>query len=110
MALVPIAVPSFPDVPHAPGVPPVLRQIGAVVNNVALLVADAVVIARMFAGPQWGIFRAGQPVIIGDSVIGVDYRREWRVSDHSLEKGAFASYDKVAVPYDVRVTFAFSGK
>lgn len=109
MALIPVVVPTFPDVPAAPGVPPVLRSIATTIDKVALLTADAVVIARLFAGPQWGIFKAGVPVLIGDSVVGVDYRREWRVANYPVEKGGFASYNKVAEPFDVRVTFACSG-
>jgi hypothetical protein len=109
MALTPVPVPTFPDVPVAPGVPPVLRSIQATVDKVALLTADAIVIARMFTGPQWGIFLDGTPVLIGDSVVGVDYRHEWRVANYPVEKGGFASYNKVAEPFDIRVTFACSG-
>jgi hypothetical protein len=110
MPLVPLAVPAFPDVPRAPGVPAVLRLAGAVQNALVLLVADAVIIARMFAGPQWGIWdQSGRPLVIGDSVAGVDFRQEWRVSDYPIERGSFASYDKVAVPFDIRVTFSVSG-
>lgn len=109
MALVPISVSPFPDVPAAPGVPPVLRQVGAAIATVALLAADVVSIVRMFSGPQWGIFQNGAPVLIGDSVVGVDYRREWRVANYQVEQGGFASYNKVAEPFDVRVTFACSG-
>lgn len=109
MALTPIPVPPFPDVPVAPGVPPVLRSIGQAVERVALLAADAVAIIRMFEGPQWGIFLDGVPILVGDSVVGVDYRREWRVATYPVEGGGFASYNKVAEPFDVRVTFACSG-
>jgi hypothetical protein len=110
MALTDIIVPAFPDVPSVPGVPAVLRQIGAVTNNIALLAADVASIARMFLGPQWGILKGGQPLLVGNSVVAFDFRKEWRVSDYPVEKGAFASYDKVAVPFDVRITFAVSGE
>jgi hypothetical protein len=111
MALSNIIVPPFPDVPAAPGLPPVLRQVGAAVNNVEMLTADVVSIVRMFQGPQWGIFdQNGGPVLIGDSVISVDYRKEYRISDYPIEEGAFASYNKVQDPFDVRVVFACTGK
>lgn len=109
MALTNIIVPAFPDVPRAPGVPSVLRQVGALANNVVMLAADVASIARMFLGPQWGIFKDGAPIFVGDSVLGVDYRREWRVSDFPIEAGGFASYNKVQVPFDVRVIFSVSG-
>jgi hypothetical protein len=111
VALANVLVPTYPDVPRAPGVPPVLRQAGAIESNIVLLAADAVSIVRMFAGPQWGIFtQAGGPLIIGDSVVSLDFRKEWRIADYPIEQGAFASYNKVETPFDIRVTFASSGQ
>lgn len=103
---------QYPDVPKANGVPPVLRQAGAVVNTVVLLAADAKTLLQgLFGGPQWGIFTpAGAAALVGDSVVGVDFRSEWRVSDYPMEQGAFAAYDKVTEPFDVRVTFSNSGQ
>src|SRR5579862_728108 len=110
MALANIVVPAYPDVPRAPGVPPVLRSIGVAQANMIMLAADAYSIVRLFRGPQWGIFSAsGAPILIGDSVLAFDYRREWRVSDYPVEEGGFASYVKVSTPFDVRITFAVSG-
>lgn len=100
----------YPDVPDAPGVPPVLRQSGGnLAVDVALLTADVLIgLSGLFLS-QWGIFDAsGAPAFIGDAVLGVDFRDEARVSDFPLEAGAFASYNKVDVPFDVRVTFAIS--
>jgi hypothetical protein len=114
MALAPNSVSRFPDVPRAPGVPPVLRQIGAIENKVVAIVSDAVSILKLFgigAGPQWGIFdQRGAPVLLGDSVVAVDYRKEYRISDYPVEQGGFASYNKVQQPFDVRVSFAVAGK
>lgn len=78
---------------------------------VTILASDAAQIAHAFAPPQWGIFSGfGAPLLIGDSVVAVDYRREYRISDYPVEEGGFGSYDKVSDPYDVRVTIAVSGK
>lgn len=102
---------SFPNVPVAPGVPPVLRAAETVADNAILLAADAAILAHAFQGPQWGIFdQANRPVITGDTVLGVDFRKEWRVSDYPIEEGGFASYNKVRTPFDIRVRFAYSGK
>ncbi len=100
----------YPDVPDVPGVPPVLRQSGVnLAIDVALLTADVLTGLGGLFLPQWGIFDAlGAPAFIGDAVLGVDFRDEARVSDFSLEAGAFSSYNKVDVPFDVRVTFAVS--
>jgi hypothetical protein len=60
----------------------------------------------MFTGPRWGIFnRNGLPVAPWETVIKIDYRREMRVAEFPIEDGGFASYNKVAVPYDVRISF-----
>jgi hypothetical protein len=109
MALANVIVPAFPDVPRAPGVPPVLRAIGGATTNIVMLAADAVAIIRLFRGPQWGLFANGVPLLIGDSVLAFDFRKEWRISDYPIEQGGFRSYDKIEVPFDVRITFAVSG-
>lgn len=98
---------QFPDVPLADGVPPVLRQIGAVTAPVVLLLSDAASLLSDFLTPAWGIFtQDGLPLVPDDSVLGFDYRREWRVADFPLEQGAFGSYNKVQTPYEARVTYA----
>lgn len=110
VALEPIAAPPYPDVPLAAGVPPVRRAPYAAADAVLLALADAALVASLFTGPRWGIFdEAGAPVIVGDAVTGVEYRREYRVSNYPVERGAFASYNKVVRPFDARVTFAKGG-
>jgi hypothetical protein len=111
VSLANILVPAYPDVPHAPGVPAVLRQVGAIENNIVMLAADAVSIVRMFAKPQWGLFlKSGAPAMVGiDSIVALDVRREYRISDYPIEQGAFASYNKVETPLDIRVSFVVSG-
>jgi hypothetical protein len=60
----------------------------------------------LFLGPTWGVFDAdGQPVAPWDSVLKVDYRHEMRIADFPIEGGDFASYNKVQVPYDIRISF-----
>lgn len=58
---------------------------------------------------QWGIYKDGQPVIEAESCVSMDYRKEWVVADYQQEEGAFASYDKVEMPYESRVRFATGG-
>jgi len=115
------------DVPQAPGVPPLLNQIASVQNNVVLLVADALEVVGLFQTPQWGLFtQGGQPAfgsgstgIIaavlqalgpgGQSVGGVEYRMDHRISTAPQEQGAFLSYNKVAMPWEGRVTYIIGG-
>lgn len=109
MALIPIAVPRFPDVPLAPGVPPMVRAAGAVIATAAALVADALGISS-FLAPQWGIFdQNGNPVIVPDSIYGVDFRKDYRLSDFPVEQGGFGTYNKVALPFETRVIMTAGG-
>lgn len=109
MALTPVDVPRYPNVPQAPGVPP-LQRASQVLNTVSLLVSDVLNILDMFAGPRWGIFdEEGTPLLTGDSVLNVDYKQEARMSDFPVEKGQFATYNKVQQPFDARIGFTVGG-
>ena len=111
--------PAYPNVPQAPGVPTLLRQIGTVQNDIVLVVADALIIANLFQTPQWGLFNpdgtgafaatspfsslSGVVAAIvqvlgpgGRSVGDMEYRQENRISTAPQEDGAFMSYNAVA--------------
>lgn len=105
----------FPDVPIAPGVPAVFRQVSsfaaaqAAQNNPTILTADDV--DADDATPQWGFFDdALNPVLTGNSTVRVSYVHEYKTSDYPTEEGGFQSYNKVQLPYEVRATFIFSGE
>lgn len=57
----------------------------------------------------WGIYQKGDVVVAADSVVSFEYRREWHVADFPQEAGAFASYNKVGHPFDVRVSMSKGG-
>ena len=86
------------------GIPDLYNQAVEVVSEIALLVADAVIIYNMFGPPQWGIFQNGAPVMTPDSILAVEYRIDWKVADYPMEGGSFQSYDKVVIPDIVKVT------
>lgn len=98
----------MPNVPNVLGVPALLSYSQA---GVALLAADAfaAIVGALGIGPQWGLFRFGLPAIFADSVVAFDYRQDWTVSNYPLEQGAFESYDKVQVPFGIRLQFAKGG-
>lgn len=59
---------------------------------------------------KWGVFdQQGQPVALADSILSVDYSNGSKVSNYPVENGAFASYNKVANPYDVKITMTCGG-
>jgi hypothetical protein len=102
--------PQTPDVPHASGVPAVFRTPTKAVFTTGLLVADVFTVLNAFGPLQWGIFsEAGFPILIPDSIVAVDVRREWRISDYPVERGGFQSFDKVQLPGDIRVRMAVGG-
>lgn len=73
----------------------------------ALLTADAPGLFALFGQPLWGIFdsQSGAPVLEADSVFSVEYARDYHISDYQQENGAFASYNKVQVPFQAKVSF-----
>lgn len=105
-----IPTPLYANVPLSPGVPVMLRAPGPLAYVApALRLADALGLLEFFLGPRWGIFtESGAPFAIPDSVFSFDFRREFRLADYPIEKGGFASYDKVEIPYEPRVRFAVS--
>lgn len=51
----------------------------------------------------------GNAVITPDSVISFEYRNQQRVLNYPVENGAFASYNKVATPFDIRCIISCNG-
>jgi hypothetical protein len=96
----------MPNVPNVPGVPP-LSSYSA--NNIPLLIADVATVVSFLVGPQWGIYLDGVQAFPYNSIIDFDYKQDWPVSDYQVEDGGFQSYDKVQLPFDVRVRVASGG-
>ena len=92
------------------GVPPLLNKISNVVSNIALVSNDIALVASFFSGPKWGIFdTSGNVLIEADSVVSLEFKREYRIVDYPMEAGAFASYNKVKTPYFARVQLTRGG-
>ncbi|MDN7913676.1 phage baseplate protein [Burkholderia cepacia] len=106
-----LSVPLFPNVPAFPGVPPLPRAPGESLGSYAIstVVTDAIGLLESFLAPVWGIFDdQGAPIAVSDTVLTVEYRGDSRISSYPQEEGAFASFNKVQVPYTVRVQLACS--
>lgn len=103
----PIIVGLYPDVPAFRGVPQLRRSPTA--QQIRLLgFATAAIAGRLWhssqTAPKWGVFNsANQPVVTPDSVLDFGYRNEYRVSDFPVQQGAFATYNKVANPFEIAV-------
>ena len=111
MPIIPKAL--YPVVPFAPGVPPLLRNVARIVDTATfglLGLSDALDLLIGSEKAQWGVFdKSGQPIALADSVMSFDYRTGSRISDYPLERGAFASYNKVSEPYAVKVRMTCGG-
>lgn len=94
------------DIPNLPGVPPLLSY---AVNTVALLVSDLISAGNPIFGSPWGIFLDGEQAFDYSSVLDVDYKQDYPLSDYQQEDGGFQSYDKVQMPFDVKVRVASYG-
>ncbi|HEY0120657.1 MAG TPA: hypothetical protein VGC14_02660 [Rhizobium sp.] len=96
-------------VPNVAGVPSVLFA-SSTSTVLSLLTSDA---ASIFSGASqaqpWGIYLGGSPVVLADNVVSFDFRQQWAISDFPVEKGAFASYNKVQIPIDARFRFTAGG-
>lgn len=91
-----------------PGLPALPAGLASLFQLIPLLTADGFTLGAT-AQTQWGIFLNGQPVVLADTVVSVEFRQDFRISTYPQEKGAFRSYNKVQTPFDVRVSFARGG-
>lgn len=127
MSLIP-----FPNIPNVIGVPPIPRSplfpVAATVRAV-VSIAQGMLWQASHVDTQWGIWDAfGTPLAdpakftgfggfaldalgLGSrlSTDGVCYSKETRVCDFPVERGGFASYNKVELPAEPAVTLALSG-
>lgn len=102
-------MPTFPNVPFVPGVPPLLRNPLAATPGLIAQTGDLINFITGFFGPPWGLFFNGVRAIHADSVVSFDYNQNWNVANYPLEQGAFESYDKVQTPFAVKMRFASGG-
>lgn len=85
-------------VPLLPGVPPLLETIKRnIISTGLVLLRDYFVTP---ANQVWGVFdKDGNQILFPDSFIGLDFQKNYRISDYPTEKGSFSSFNKVETPY-----------
>lgn len=106
-----MAGPDFPNVPASSGVPAVQRgtENPATEGEEEQLSSDSITVTATAKG-QWGIYTlAGALVVHSDSIVAIGYDAEHRIANYPIQEGAFESYDKVALPFDVRVVMSKGG-
>ena len=93
----------------ANGIPDLLVNTSNIYNSVSMVVSDVQIFLNMFATSQWGIYEGNKKIIIPDSIVGFDFKKDFRISDYPQEKGGFQSYNKVELPYDCHVRMTKCG-
>ena len=101
----------FPNVPIAQGVPAVARSLLFPANSTPEPeLTGSGEEANADATRQWGMFtQDGDFAIPCDNVVAFEVGLEARISDYPVEKGGFGSYNKVQMPYDVRLIMTRGG-
>lgn len=106
----------FPDVPMLPGVPNLPRLPGINVDLPAVdpsLVFDnpAISIVNEGVATGWAILDDdGNPALLPDSFVAFEFRGETRICNYPVEQGSFSAYNKVLIPYDIRLVMSCSGQ
>ncbi len=93
-----------------PGLPALADDV--VVEALQLVTSDALALLGGAGGPdapQWGLFLDGEAVVTADNVVSFEFKQDMRISNFPVEEGSFATYNKVQVPYDVRLQFSTGG-
>lgn len=95
-------IPGIPDIPGFKGLPS--AGAGALVSF-----GGAFIINKIF-GEQWGVYsQFGIPILLADTVESVGYQNSSTIASAPVEKGSFASYNKVQNPYTSKVTLTKGG-
>lgn len=113
MAIPTIPKSLYPLVPKALGVPALLRSGAQLLDTLTLGYLGIGKALGSLIGSEpvtWGVFdQDGRTIAPYDSVFAVGYQNESRLSDYPIEQGSFATFNKVAIPFDVVVTLTCGG-
>ena len=82
-----------------PNIPKLPRNVGG-----ALIKFGGAALINAVFGNYWGIFgQNGIPLLLSDNVTSVKHQNTSKVSNAPVERGSFASYNKVGDPFTVTV-------
>lgn len=113
MAIVPIVKSLYPKVPAVAGVPNLLRGGAQIFDTLTLgIFGIGDKLNSLLGTPTtgWSIMdSSGAKLADYDSVLAFDYQDNCVISDYPVERGAFASYNKVDQPFSLRLVLSCSG-
>lgn len=91
---------DYPNVPDLPGVPTLYRDPNETQTTVDYSTSDTTA-GGDTTTQKWGLFTSDGGVALEvDSVVEVDYNKEFNIPAYPIEDGSFESYNKVEVPYE----------
>lgn len=104
----------FPNVPNLPGVPPLARSALTAISTVQGLVSAVGNTLQFFKGkqpgPLWGVYDSSmKSVVTADSFLSFRNKRSTKLADFPIQDGAFASFNKVAIPYNAFIRISRGG-
>lgn len=103
----------YPNVPNLPGVPQIARSLlftALAPPALGFAAEPGVLWQATQAAKVWGVFDSNNNrVIDADSVHAFGWRQEYRVSNYQVQRGAFASYNKTALPFEASVVLTKGG-
>jgi hypothetical protein len=126
----------YPNVPNVPGVPQLLRKLPSAPPTIVSTVAGLASLARAFLSKsQWGIFKHTEPTkgeatrtsdgtlmlpaiivtakrlpsVTPDSYLDFDHNQEWSVTTAPTQQGAFADFNRVASPFEIKLRMTKGG-
>lgn len=113
----------FPNIPKLPGVPNIPRlTVSQPTTRLALGLLQGVILRSAQVSDKWGIINSnGEQMVTPNKLLNAvglgatlstkafEYTKETRVSDFPVERGTFASYNKVELPSNPTVIFTFQG-
>lgn len=80
-----------------------------VLGNVGIALGGAALINGIF-GKRWGVVNQfGIPIVLADTVLSMNYDAGSSISKYPVEKGSFASYNKVNAPSMATVSLVKGG-
>ena len=98
----------YPNVPNLPGVPGLNRNSAGYVAAALTIVGELLPLGLF--GQKWAIInKSGAAALSPDSFVDFEYREEHKIPNYPIEQGSFRSYNKISLPFDIRITVTCSG-
>jgi hypothetical protein len=108
-----VPIPPYPNVPQLPGVPQLARSLlspASTPPTIGTPSSQGALWQATQAAPIWGVFDSNNNLAVNaDSMQDFGWRQEFKVSSYQIQRGSFASFNKVLLPYESSVVLTKGG-